>query len=89
MCSKGDKMKFFERLGKTLVNNMIYTIVLIVALICFFYFSRDLIAGLFTVVSALVIYMCVDMLYHAYKNTSSGKMLAKKKAPAKKTVKKK
>jgi len=82
-------MKFFEKLGKVLMNNIAYTIVLVVALVCFFYFSKDLIAGLFTVISALVIYMCIGTLYNAYKNTSAGKMLAKKKAPAKKTVKKK
>lgn len=62
-------MNFFAKLGKVLKNNIAYTIVLVVALVCFFYFSRDLIAGLFTVISALVIYMCVDVLYHAYKKT--------------------
>lgn len=78
---KGDKMKFFERLGKVLVNNIAYTIVLVVALICFFYFSRDLIAGIFTVVSALIIYMCIDMLHQAYKKmpASGAKKASKKK----------
>ena len=77
---KGEKMKFFQKLGKVLMDNIVYTVVLVVALICFFYFSRDLIAGLFTVVSALIIYMCINFLYHAYKKVPAG---------AKKTTKKK
>ena len=74
-------MKFFEKLGKVLMNNIVYTILLVVALICFFYFSGDLIAGLFTVVSALIIYTCVAMLYQAYKKMPAGatKKSAKKK----------
>ena len=74
-------MKFFQKLGKVLMNNIAYTVVLIVALICFFYFSRDLIAGLFTVVSALIIYMCIDSLYRAYTKmpASGGKKSVKKK----------
>ncbi len=79
-------MNFLEKLGKVLLKNIAYTIVLIVALICFFYFSRDLIAGLFTVISALIIYMCVENLYHAYQNMPSG---GARKSTAKKTAKKK
>ena len=71
-------MKFLEKLGKVLANNIAYTVVLIVALICFFYFAGDLIAGIFTVVSALVIYICVSALYEAYKKTPLGKNTAKK-----------
>lgn len=79
-------MNFFQKLGKVLMDNMVYTILLAVALICFFYFSGDLIAGLFTVVSALIIYTCVAMLYHAYKNmpaTGTKKTVAKKAAKKK------
>lgn len=79
-------MKFFQKLGKVLMNNIAYTIVLVVALICFFYFSRDLIAGLFTVVSALVIYMCIEVLYRAYTKTPA---VAAKKSPVKKSAKRK
>lgn len=71
-------MKFFEKLGKVLMNNIVYTIVLVVALVCFFYFSKDLIAGLFTVISALVIYMCIGNLYNAYKSVPAGKSAVKK-----------
>ena len=83
-------MKFFNKLGKVFANNIVCTIVLIVALVCFFYFSRDLIAGLFTVVSALVIYICVGMLVQAYKNISAVKTkTVTKKATSKKVSKKK
>ena len=78
-------MNFLEKLGKVLKNNIAYTVVLIVALICFFYFAGDLIAGLFTVVSALVIYICISALYTEYKKMPAG---GAKKTVAKKSVKK-
>ncbi len=79
-------MKFLEKLGKVLKNNIAYTVVLIVALICFFYFAGDLIAGLFTVISALVVYICGAALYQEYKKMPAG---GAKKSVAKKTTKKK
>ena len=74
-------MKFFQKLGKVLANNIACTIALVVAIVCFFYFSTDLIAGIFTVASAFIMYICVDMLYQAYKKTPAGstKKSAKKK----------
>ncbi len=78
-------MNFLEKLGKVLKNNIAYTVVLIVALICFFYFAGDLIAGLFTVVSALVIYICASALYTEYKKMPAG---GAKKTVARKSVKK-
>ena len=83
--TKGEKMNFLEKLGKVLKNNIAYTVVLIVALICFFYFAGDLIAGLFTVVSALVIYICASALYTEYKKMPAGGT----KKSAKKATKKK
>lgn len=79
-------MKFLEKLGKVLKNNIAYTVVLIVALICFFYFAGDLIAGLFTVISALVIYICASALYTEYTKIPAG---GAKKTSVKKTTKKK
>ena len=85
---KGEKMKFLEKLGKVMMNNIAYTVVLIVALVCFLYFSSgDLIAGLFTVVSALVMYICGAALYHEYKKMPAGKTVASKSG--KKTSKRK
>ena len=76
-------MKFLEQLGKVLKNNIAYTVVLIVALVCFFYFAGNLIAGLFTVVSALIIYICVSALYTEYKKMPAGKSAVKKTAKKK------
>ena len=76
-------MKFLDKLGKVLTNNLAYTIILIVALILFLYFAEgDLIAGILTALSALVVYVCVTLLYGEYEKTP-----APKKAAATKTVK--
>jgi hypothetical protein len=73
-------MNFFEKLGKVLVANIAYTVMLVFGLILFLYFAGgDLIAGAFTAVSALVVYVCCALLYQEYK-----KMFADKKPVAKK-----
>ena len=73
-------MDFFDKLGKVLTANIVYTIVLILGIILFLYFAGgDLIAGLFTAISALLVYVCCALLYQEYK-----KLSATKKAPAKK-----
>ena len=78
-------MKFFEKLGKLLVNNIAYTVILIVALIFFLYFAGgDLIAGLLTAVSALVVYVAITLLYQEYKKMPATKATKK---PAKKSKK--
>ena len=75
-------MNFFEKLGKVLTKNMGYTIVLVCALILFLYFADgDLIAGVLTAFSALVVYICVGFLYGEYKKMPAGDS-------AKKSVKK-
>lgn len=84
-------MNFFEKLGKLLVANIAYTVILVLGLILFLYFAGgDLIAGMFTAISALVVYVCVALLYAEYKKMpkTSSKPVAKK-APAKKTKSKK
>ena len=76
-------MNFFDKLGKVLTRNIGYTITLIVALILFLYFSEgDMIAGIFTAIFALVVYVCVVLLYKEYKNMA----LPVKKTTVKKTV---
>ena len=73
-------MDFFDKLGKVLTANIVYTIVLVLGIILFLYFAGgDLIAGLFTAISALLVYVCCALLYQEYK-----KLPATKKAPAKK-----
>ena len=82
-------MKFFEKLGKLLVNNIAYTIILVVALIFFLYFAGgDLIAGILTAVSALVVYVAITLLYQEYKKMPATKSATKAtKKPAKKSKK--
>ena len=73
-------MNFFDKLGKVLMANIAYTVMLIVGLILFLYFADgDLIAGLFTALSALVVYVCVTLLYQAYKKTPATKKTGAKK----------
>ena len=76
-------MTFFEKLGKVLTKNIGYTIILVVAFVFFLYFAEgDLIAGLLTALSALVVYVCVVFLYQEYKKLPAA--ATAKKKPAKK-----
>ena len=73
-------MDFFDKLGKVLAANVVYTVILVLGVILFLYFAGgDLIAGLFTAISALIVYVCCALLYQEYK-----KMFADKKPVAKK-----
>ena len=73
-------MDFFDKLGKVLAANVVYTVILVLGVILFLYFAGgDLIAGLFTAISALIVYVCCALLYQEYK-----KLPGDKKAPAKK-----
>ena len=61
-------MNFFEKLGKVLTANIAYTVVLVFGLILFLYFAGgDLIGGILTALSALVVYVCIALLYQEYK----------------------
>lgn len=71
----------FEKLLNVLSKNLGYTVVLAVALLLFAIFSDGLVAGLITAISALLVYTCVQALYHEYKTIPS-----KKAAPVKKTT---
>lgn len=73
-------MTFFEKLGKVLTANIAYTVVLVFGIILFLYFAGgDLIAGALTALSALVIYVCVALLYQEYKKLPGKKSGAKRK----------
>ena len=89
--TKGKEMNFFEKLGKVLMNNIAYTVILVVALILFLYFAEgDLIAGVLTALSALVIYVCVLLLYQEYKKMpASGRAPVARKSAPKKSAKRK
>ena len=78
---KGIVMNFFDKLGKVLASNIVYTVVLLLGIILFLYFAGgDLIAGVFTAISALVVYVSCALLYQEYKKLPSGKKpVARKK----------
>lgn len=73
-------MNFFEKLGKVLAANIAYTVMLVFGLILFLYFAGgDLIAGVFTAISALVVYVCCALLYQEYKKAPATKTSNKKR----------
>lgn len=81
-------MKFFEKLGRVLVENIAYTVVLVLGLILFLYFAGgDLIAGTFTAISALVVYSCIALLYIKYKKLPNNAPVKVTNVKAKKSVK--
>lgn len=73
----------FDKLLTVLKKNVGYTIILVIAIIFFGYFSDGLIPGLITAVSALLACACIMALYGEYK-----KIPTKKSQPAKKKTKK-
>ena len=75
-------MNFLEKLGKVLVKNMAYTVMFVIALLFFLYFTEGhIIAGALIALSALIMYITATLLYGEYKKMP--KTVAKK-APAKK-----
>ena len=77
--TKGIIMQTLEKILSTLVKNLGYTIVLVLAIILFAIFSDGLISGAITAISALIAYACIVALFREFK-----------KAPAKtKPIKKK
>lgn len=83
---KPKEENMFDKLLHVLKNNMGYTIILLIAIIFFGYFSDGLIPGLITAVSALLAYACIMALYGEYKKLPAKKVA--KAAPAKKKAKK-
>lgn len=82
-------MNFWEKLKKVFTANIAYTVILVFGLILFLYFADgDLIGGVLTALSALVVYVCIALLYGEYKKIPDAKPVAKKVA-AKKTAKRK
>ena len=84
-------MNTFEKILNVFGKNLGYTIVLVVAIIFFAYFSDGLIPGLITAFCALVAYVCGAAVYRAFRDVFSGKktVSATVKEPAKKTTTKK
>ena len=63
-------MKTLEKILSTLVKNLGYTIVLVLAIILFAIFSDGLICGVITALSALIAYACIMALYGEFKKSS-------------------
>ena len=85
-------MNTFERILSVFGKNLGYTIVLVIAVIFFAFFSDGLLYGLITAFSALVAYTCCVMLYKEFKSEFARKKTVSatvKKAASGKTVKKK
>lgn len=66
-------MNTFEKILKVLAVNLGITIVFILAVCLFAYFSNGLISGLITAASALLAYTAGAMLYREYKKPSPKK----------------
>ncbi|MDR0727265.1 MAG: hypothetical protein LBF37_04360 [Rickettsiales bacterium] len=66
-------MKTFEKIISVLTKNLGYTIVLLIAIALFAIFSDGLLSGLITAASALVAYICVDLLYKEFNKASPKK----------------
>ena len=62
-------MKTLEKILSTLVKNLGYTVVLVLAIILFAIFSDGLISGVITALSALIAYACIMALYGEYKKS--------------------
>lgn len=63
-------MKNFEKLLKVLAKNMGLTIVLIAAIILFAIFSKGLVAGIISALSAFIAYACCVNLYKEFKGAT-------------------
>ena len=77
--TKGINMKTLEKILTTLVKNLGYTIVLVLAIILFAIFSDGLISGAITAISALIAYACIVALYREFKKTPAKTKPIKKK----------
>ena len=64
-------MNTFEKIMKVLAKNLGITIVLILAIVLFAWFSNGLIPGLITAASALLAYTSAEMLYKEFKKPAS------------------
>ncbi len=66
-------MKTFEKILSVMTKNLGYTVVLLIAIALFAIFSSGLLAGLITAASALIAYICIDLLYKEYKKVAPAK----------------
>ena len=86
--------KTFDKIMAVFGKNLAYTIILIIAIIFFVYFSDgDIIKGIVAALSALIAFICIMALYYEFKKAFSGKnsvaTVTAKKTSVKKTAAKK
>ncbi len=85
-------MTTFDKILGVFGKNVGYTVVLILAIILFAFFSDGLIPGLITAFSAVIAYACIVVLYKEFTKEFSSKKtvsVSTKEKSAKKTTKKK
>ncbi len=70
-------MKTFEKIVGVMAQNIFYTVILAVAIVLFAIFSDGLLAGLITAASALIAYICIELLYKEYAKTPAPRFPAK------------
>ena len=66
-------MTTFEKILKVLAKNLGITIVFILAIVLFAWFSGGLVSGIITAASALLAYTSGEMLFREYKKTTKSK----------------
>jgi uncharacterized membrane protein YjfL (UPF0719 family) len=66
-------MKTLNRILGVMTKNLGYTIILLISIALFAIFSDGLLWGLITAASALIAYVCIDLLYKEYKKTATKK----------------
>ena len=64
-------MSTFEKILKVLAKNLGITIVLILSVVLFAWFSGGLVSGLITAASALLAFTSAEMLYKEFKKPGS------------------
>ena len=95
-------MDFLKKLGRFLLNNFVYTAILIIAFAYFFKFTEgQVITGILITISALLVCFIITILYEKYKKLPASekptisdikiehKKTVVKKTPAKKAAAKK
>lgn len=70
-------MKTFEKIINVMARNLFYTVILAIAIVLFAIFSDGLLAGLITAASALIAYVCIELLYKDYHRTVDAKPASK------------
>lgn len=66
-------MKTLEKILKVMLDNFMYTLVLLIAIVLFAWFSNGLLYGLISALSAIVAYACIVYLYKEYNKKPSKK----------------